>query len=335
MSSKEENKGTTSSKLARLPSLLEELEKTLQSEEQKLEVERTKVNISRKEWEDSRAMGVKKMQFPARIKLDVGGKVFTTSLSTLTGVGGTFFSGMFSGTFKVETDKEDGSIFIDRDPLAFTYILNFLRGQQPDLNNITEKELFALKEDAKYYQLDDLVDLLHVADKVSWTWDSVRKSSLMTLDSPATFRSTSSNGSVIMTTEPLGSVGNKIKLKIEDESNWTYVGVCRKTTPTENVLPETHTEGWFFKSHKSHDFIRLFNNNQSLTEINGGPHFGYPDTIILSANLSTSVLRVEVDGKPHIFLEYKLPQLLSTNNSEWYFAVALNSNPHRMTILPI
>jgi len=109
------------------------------------------------------------IKFPSRIKLDVGGTRFTTSLSTLTQVGGTLFSGMFSGYFKIEPDKE-GYYFFDRDPSVFPHILNFLRGTPLDVKTITKKELISLRAESIYYQLDELVAFLDKRPKFEMVW---------------------------------------------------------------------------------------------------------------------------------------------------------------------
>lgn len=53
-----------------------------------------------------------------RIKLNVGGKLFETSISTLTNNKSKFFTAMFSGRWDIPKE-EDGCFFIDRDPFAF------------------------------------------------------------------------------------------------------------------------------------------------------------------------------------------------------------------------
>jgi hypothetical protein len=64
-----------------------------------------------------------------KIKLNVGGKIFTTTLNTLTTEKNTFFNSMFSEQFKPQPD-EDGEFFIDRNPEYFHLILDYLEIQQ-------------------------------------------------------------------------------------------------------------------------------------------------------------------------------------------------------------
>ena len=63
---------------------------------------------------------------PATIELDIGGKRFKTSRTTLTKHKGSFLESMFSGRHVVAA-APDGSFFIDRDPQHFRVILNYLR----------------------------------------------------------------------------------------------------------------------------------------------------------------------------------------------------------------
>lgn len=63
------------------------------------------------------------------ITLNVGGTLFSTLKSSLKkkiGDDEHYLSILLSSQFKVLRDKH-GNIFIDRDPLCFPYILNYLR----------------------------------------------------------------------------------------------------------------------------------------------------------------------------------------------------------------
>jgi len=61
---------------------------------------------------------------PSIVQLNIGGKVFTTSLATLQSAPNTMLSCMFSGR---HSPNKDGSFFIDRDGTHFQWILNYLR----------------------------------------------------------------------------------------------------------------------------------------------------------------------------------------------------------------
>jgi len=152
--------------------LLKELQTELDQEKQRLKTQRSELDSKRKTWEESQLAqsSAEKVHFPSKIKLDVGGQLFTTSLSTLTQIGGTYFSVMFSGKVKVQPDKE-GNYFIDRDPLVFSLILNFLRGILPDFKVLSKKELSSLRSESAYYELDDLQAMMdEVFKRKTWSW---------------------------------------------------------------------------------------------------------------------------------------------------------------------
>lgn len=96
-----------------------------------------------------------------KIKLDIGGHQFTTSLLTLTKDHNSMLSAMFSGRHRLRQES-DGSYFIDRDGLHFRYILNYLRdgcireGTMPNNETLWGE----LLNEAEYYQLSGLVEYL-------------------------------------------------------------------------------------------------------------------------------------------------------------------------------
>jgi hypothetical protein len=91
--------------------------------------------------------------FPSIIHLNIGGHLFTTTLSTLTRNPNTMLARMFSGAFAVATDK-DGNYFIDRDGTHFRYILNYLRDGSCNFPKHVAKELLA---EARFYAIDGLI----------------------------------------------------------------------------------------------------------------------------------------------------------------------------------
>lgn len=93
-----------------------------------------------------------------RIKLDVGGKIFTTSLSTLTKDPDSMLAAMFSGRHEIVKER-DGCVFIDRDGTNFRFILNYLRDGMQALTALpkSRQSLRELRNEAVYYQLFGLV----------------------------------------------------------------------------------------------------------------------------------------------------------------------------------
>ena len=86
-----------------------------------------------------------------RVKLNVGGSKFETTLSTLTRYPDSMLGAMFSGRHEVPPDDE-GYVFIDRDGTHFRAILNFLRSGFVDQPR-SEQAANELKRELEYYQL--------------------------------------------------------------------------------------------------------------------------------------------------------------------------------------
>ena len=109
----------------------------------------------------------KSQDLPNIIKLNVGGKLFTTKRSTLQKYD-TMLSRKFSGDFDAEYDEESDSYFIDRSGKHFEHILNYLRtgkliipapfSQNPRFDDLFYRELF---EEAQYFQIGTLIDILN------------------------------------------------------------------------------------------------------------------------------------------------------------------------------
>ncbi|XP_070574005.1 BTB/POZ domain-containing protein KCTD1-like [Ptychodera flava] len=88
------------------------------------------------------------------VRLDVGGKMYTTSLTTLTRYPDSMLGAMFSGRVPVQTD-DNGTYLIDRDGELFRYVLNFLRTSQLCLpEEFMDYGLLICEAD--FYQLDAL-----------------------------------------------------------------------------------------------------------------------------------------------------------------------------------
>ena len=96
------------------------------------------------------------------INLNVGGTKFSTSRQTLTQIPDTFFTGLLSG--RIMTFRDDsGAIFIDRDPVLFRIILNYLRTRSLPLEEVKLKEL---RHEAEFYGLAPLVRKLTLCEEL-------------------------------------------------------------------------------------------------------------------------------------------------------------------------
>jgi len=89
------------------------------------------------------------------VKLNVGGRVFLTSKSTLADSGINMLSAMIQHSNPAQL--VDGHYFIDRDPETFRWILSYLRGSKV-LPPKESNEMALLKEEAEYFALDELMN---------------------------------------------------------------------------------------------------------------------------------------------------------------------------------
>jgi len=90
--------------------------------------------------------------FSEQIILDVGGRLFTTSLSTLRSINGTFFEKMFRKGANT-TISANGTYFIDRDPSTFAYILDYLRSGDLLVESDDVNVRMQVLDDAEYFKL--------------------------------------------------------------------------------------------------------------------------------------------------------------------------------------
>merc|ERR1711976_596538 len=98
-------------------------------------------------------------RYTAPVHIDVGGKIYTSSLDTLTKFPESRLAKMFSGGIPIVLDTLKQHYFIDRDGGMFRHILNFMRTGRPILpENFQYVDL--LLEEAKYFELPELVSYL-------------------------------------------------------------------------------------------------------------------------------------------------------------------------------
>jgi len=98
-----------------------------------------------------------KNEFGRYIKLNVGGYLFTTTLSTLN-YGETMLSAMFSGRMAVDQD-DSGYYMIDRDGRYFHFILNYLRDGSGIVLPVDIIQIQNIQKEAEFYSIQGLVDM--------------------------------------------------------------------------------------------------------------------------------------------------------------------------------
>ncbi|XP_018921957.1 BTB/POZ domain-containing protein KCTD6-like isoform X1 [Cyprinus carpio] len=92
------------------------------------------------------------------VTLNVGGHLYTSSISTLQRYPDSMLGAMFRGDFPTTRDAQ-GNYFIDRDGTLFRYILNFLRTSELTLP-VDFMEMDLLRKEADFYQIEPLIQCL-------------------------------------------------------------------------------------------------------------------------------------------------------------------------------
>lgn len=96
--------------------------------------EKSQIEVNLDEFEYEEAV------VPEIVHLNVGGKVFTTTKTTL--VASSYFDSMFSGNLSPGARDKDKNIFIDRSPEKFYWVLEWLRcGPQELPPGVSQKDI--------------------------------------------------------------------------------------------------------------------------------------------------------------------------------------------------
>lgn len=109
------------------------------------------------EWEQLKT-NLAKTRLHGRVQLDVGGRIFSTTVETLTSEKDTYFTALLSKQWELEKD-EQGRIFIDRNGDLFAEILDYMRN--PSEFILPEERLRKrLIGEAKFYKLKSFLEVL-------------------------------------------------------------------------------------------------------------------------------------------------------------------------------
>ena len=89
-----------------------------------------------------------------RVSLDLRGHLYSTKLSTFSSdiAQGTMLQALFSGRHELD-QQENGAVFLDRDPIPFRYILNYLVSPSTFCPPPTAVECKQLVYEAQYYAM--------------------------------------------------------------------------------------------------------------------------------------------------------------------------------------
>jgi len=156
-----ESRATT---LAAAEKALADHEAAVDSERSRLDVERQRLDAAEARLRDEEARIdelSRTSSGDSKVRLDVGGSVYTTSTHTLRRCPNSLLALMFGGRHELQREP-DGTYFIDRDGAHFRYVLNFLRDGSIDPQTLPTDRTSVRQIicEARYYQLDELADHL-------------------------------------------------------------------------------------------------------------------------------------------------------------------------------
>lgn len=137
---------------------LENKQKQLQEELKQLENTKKKLENERAEFEKTRATVESELNkfTSGRVKVNVGGTRYETTLSTLQKYPDSMLGTMFSGRHELHVD-DDGHVFIDRDGKYFGDVLNYLRdGKGAILTDRNIVDLKMINFELNYYGLPEI-----------------------------------------------------------------------------------------------------------------------------------------------------------------------------------
>jgi len=196
-----------------------------------LELKQKEIELSYKNFEVLKKQ-FEKLDFSKKILLDIGGKVFATSQATLTNGKSHFFTAMFSGKYSTKPNTDEGTYFIDRNPLMFQLILDYLRGEDIYVREISAKDKKQLLRDAQYYQIHDMEEQL-TSVSTNFVWTNGQNADLTENGKRAT--SNSFNGSYVYVNDPIStSKKQTINVTVDTKNNaWCHVALgIQKSFPS-------------------------------------------------------------------------------------------------------
>jgi hypothetical protein len=99
--------------------------------------------------------------FQEVVTLNVGGTNFVTSLATISSPRSKVLNAMFSGDVPAPL-KINGAYFLDRNPLIFALVLDFLRGCDVAARFEDKSQLLSLYDEANFFEITELVDQIEM-----------------------------------------------------------------------------------------------------------------------------------------------------------------------------
>jgi len=252
-----------------------------------IQLRQQEIDIHRKDLDAEIHASSGKIKFPQKITLDIGGTKFSTSLANLKNQKSLYFATMFSGIFPIQP-CEDGSYFIDRNPTLFPLILDFIRGEELETEDMNPRELKMLLKEAQFYHLIELETRLSVNTVVGKTSNLTWTNGANATITENGKRATASGSSCYVFVDQAISTTKKqtIKISVDTKTN-SWVHIC---LGSQKSLPSL---GYYYSSQQS---LMAFMYHVNQGNVNGKT--GYPSKSVATIELFIEAKSVtfSVDG---------------------------------------
>jgi len=231
-----------------------------------------------------------------KIKLNVGGTYYTTSISTLTKEPDSMLGKMFSGAYAI-IKEDDGSVFIDRDGESFKYVLEYLRDGDfyvPD----DEVDLYRLKKEINYFGLDGMSQILEMEmeEEIKFVFD---KKLCPFIEDELNFKGDNTWRTAVLT--PMIDCSTKVtsvSFKIMNESKPTWIGIVNKNVTQFNTINAVVYSFGFGGCSSIDKMFTMEGTGRYNSTRDTGMNFQTGDIVTLNVDVREKKLRIEkrVDG---------------------------------------
>jgi len=245
------------------------------------------IDIHRKDLDNEIKVSAKEqITFPSKITLDIGGTKFSTTLHNLKNQKSLYFSTMFSGAIAFQP-CDDGSYFIDRNPEFFPLILDYVRGEELDSEDLSSKEIKQILKEAQFYHCIELEQLLTQTKFISHSnlvWTNGANANITDNGKRAT---ATTSACFVYVNEPFKtSKKQSIKISVDTKNNsWVHIALG-----TQKSFPQL---GYYYSSQNS-VFSFMYHVNQG--NVNGKTGFPTKTVAAIELFIEKKQVTFTVDG---------------------------------------
>jgi len=269
----------------RLELLKEELVSREKETLEQIKLAKVELQIAQVKFEAMRAKVEKQAANPSEIVyLNVGGQVFASKRETFMRDPDSFFYHLL-GSDWVKAD--DGTIFIDRDPTLFPYIMNYLRSGRWNIHHLSLSQYDRLEEELEFYTLKL---------ELEWQFLDPRKaynSIVLTNENQ-----TSTGSGTVLSRDFLTSHAVwDVTIDVKSGNSWTGIGIALAQTDLSSLCTDTAYGCGLYIDQGNCYFRSKGNNVEELNAIIGPATVGKVIRVTYDRTELKSTIKFEVEGR--------------------------------------